>query len=63
LFAIEFAIKWRTIKEIDEIPIPAAANTTADQNPSNDIQIISTSAAATVTKRTIKSYLDDDYDF
>jgi hypothetical protein len=60
LFAIEFAIKWGIIKDIDKLPTPAVADTAADQNPSDDIQIISTTA--TVTKRT-KSYLEDDYDF
>jgi hypothetical protein len=54
-FAIEFAIKWETIKDIDEIP-------NADQNTSTDIQATATTKSVVVTKRT-KSYLEDDYDF
>jgi predicted nucleic acid-binding Zn finger protein len=63
LFAIEFAIKWGIIKDIDKIP-----NTNIDQSTSNNIQ--AAIAAATETKsevvvasRTPKSYLEDDYDF
>jgi hypothetical protein len=58
LFAIEFAIKWGTIKDIDEIPI---AN--IDQSTSNDIQTAVTTKPEVVTTRRTKSYLEDNYDF
>jgi hypothetical protein len=57
LFAIEFAIKWRTIKDINKIP-------NADQNTSNDIQTAAvTTKPEVVTARRTKSYLGDNYDF
>jgi predicted nucleic acid-binding Zn finger protein len=49
LFAIEFAIKWGTIKDIDKIPlleIKERIPTLVVQQPNNK-----------------KSYLEDDYDF
>jgi predicted nucleic acid-binding Zn finger protein len=58
LFAIEFAIKWGTVKDIDEIP-------NIDQSTSNNIQTAATAKAEVVviTARRTKSYLEDDYDF
>jgi predicted nucleic acid-binding Zn finger protein len=54
LWGIEFALKWGTIKDIDEIP------NIADQSTSNNIA--GTNPVELVTKRT-KSYLEDDYNF
>jgi predicted nucleic acid-binding Zn finger protein len=57
IFAIEFAIKWGTIKNIDEIP-------NIDQSISNNIGGTKpVEVVAGTAGRTTKSYLDDDYDF
>jgi predicted nucleic acid-binding Zn finger protein len=55
LFAIEFAIKWGTIKDIDRNP-----DDTADQDTTNDI---TPATNPLVGSRRTKSYLEDDYDF
>ena len=63
LFAIEFAIKWATIKDIDKVPSSVAAAAApvvdTDQSTSNDIH----AATIPVVARRTKSYRDDDYDF
>ena len=58
LLGIEFAIKWGTIKDIEKV---SNADITADQSTSNNIA--GTNLVEIVTKRTKKSYLEDDYDF
>lgn len=58
LWGIEFAIKWGTIKDIEKV---SNADITADQSTSNNIA--GTNLVEIVTKRTKKSYLEDDYDF
>jgi predicted nucleic acid-binding Zn finger protein len=59
LFAIEFAIKWGTIKDIDKIPV---ADT--NQSTSNDIHATATKPVVVgVAARRTKSYKDDDYSF
>jgi predicted nucleic acid-binding Zn finger protein len=58
LFAIEFAIKWGTIKDIDK----NFAGDIIDQSTTNDKVAIATKSVPVAT-RTPKSYLNDDYDF
>jgi predicted nucleic acid-binding Zn finger protein len=65
LFAIEFAIKWGTIKDIDKVP-PIATEETAEEYVKIDTQTnIATKSTAVVVVSAIgpKSYKDDDYTF
>ena len=64
LFAIEFAIKWGTIKDI-KVP-PIATEETAEAYVKIDTQTnIATKSTAVVIVSAIepKSYKDDDYTF
>ena len=66
LFAIEFAIKWRTIKDIDKIPSLSTTISTNNElgqtNLSYD-KLGETNNNTAITNKTTKSYLEDDYDF
>jgi predicted nucleic acid-binding Zn finger protein len=57
LFAIEFAIKWGTIIDIDKLP---TTGIDTDQNTSNNK---STEPLVVTVTRTKSSYEDDDYTF
>jgi predicted nucleic acid-binding Zn finger protein len=73
LFAIEFAIKWGTIKDIDRIPNPTVEDVEIDNTITNQQELLgypnlpySKLGQTNNNNKTIhnqKSYLEDDYDF
>jgi hypothetical protein len=53
LFAIEFAIKWGTIKDIDKVPLTVSGTTAAEADVKIDTQTNITTKSTTVVVSTI----------